>query len=260
MIISVVNAKGGTSKTTSSINLACYFGSIGKKVLFLDLDPQCNSTKFFLKIGIGRDIDRITLWDILYSFILEKKKNRIKEAVVSYSENIDLVPASLKLETFKEIIKSNSKRPLEVLKEILKPIKDNYDYIIIDCAPDLSVYFENAIELSDFILLPSTFDLFGIDGLSITIPTILEIKGNEFNNYRVFFSLFNSKATKIQDKLSEYYKQLEELGAVFPVNIPLDQSIKNAQADYMDIFSDPKFKSKAKSEYENLGKLIMELS
>ena len=139
----------------------------------------------------------------------------------------------------------------------MKPIRDNYGYIIIDCAPDLSVYFENAIEVSDFILLPSTFDLFGIDGLSITIPTILEIKGSDFTNYKAFFSLFNAKATKIQDKLSEYYKQLEDIGAVFPVNIPIDQAIKNAQADYMDIFSDPKFKSKAKTEYEKLGKLIM---
>jgi chromosome partitioning protein len=259
--ISIANAKGGVAKTTTALSLASYLSTHGQRVLLMDIDPQANATKTFLELGIGDVAEPPTMFEVLYQYVMERKKNILPEAIrqVPSNPNLSLVAATLRMEQFKDLIKANVKRPLEVLKELVKPVQKDYDYLIIDCPADLSIYVENAIELADYVLCPSIYDFYGIDGLSLIIPTINEIKGEDFEGYRVLYTLFNPRATKVQEKLRDYADMLEKMEKVFPTRIPVDQGVKNSQADSVDFMADKNYrKSKARLAYEELGAFVLE--
>jgi chromosome partitioning protein len=258
--IAITNAKGGVAKTTTALCVSSFLAEQGQRTLVLDIDPQANASKSLLELEIGEAVEAPTMQDVLYQYIMEKRNNITKSAIRPIRENLFLLPAALGMEQFKDLVKSHSKRPMEVLKNLVKPIEKQFDYLVIDCPADLSIYVENAIELADYILCPSTYDFYGIDGLSLLIPTIQEIKGDEFEDYRVLYTLFNSRATKIQAKLKEYADALdEELGKVLPFQIPIDQSIKNSQADNSDIMTSKSYKNtNARHAYEKLGHFVLE--
>jgi chromosome partitioning protein len=259
--ISVGNAKGGVAKTTTAQALAIYLSSNNKKTLVMDLDPQANITKSLLALEIGDFPGKPTMYEVFYSYIMERKKNIIAETArpVTGNENLFLLPATLKMEQFKDIIKGHAREPIKVLKELIKPIEKDYDYLIIDCPADLSIYVEGAIKASDYILCPSIYDYFGLDGLSLIIPTITEIKSDDFQNYKVLYTIFEAQSTKIQEKLKQFADELESTGNVLPFKIPKDQGVKNSQADCIDFMNDKTYsKSKAKLAYEKLGNFVLE--
>lgn len=257
--ISIMNAKGGVAKTTTALCLASYLASKDQRVLFLDLDPQANATKSYLKISVGYSAPPPTLYEVLYSYVMESRKNIVEEAIKQVRPNLSLLPATQKMEPFKDLVKSNSRRALDVLKFIMKPLQKQYDYLIIDCPADLSVYVENAIEMSDAILCPTTYDLYGLDGLSLVIPVMLEIKGDDFGNFRVLYTMHNPRATKIQEDIGKQAKMLDSMGKVLPFKIPMDQNVKNSQAKYQDLVNTATYKnSQARHAYTKLGEFVLE--
>ncbi|MDZ4055495.1 MAG: ParA family protein [Polynucleobacter sp.] len=257
--ISIMNAKGGVAKTTTALCLASYLATKGQRVLFMDLDPQSNATKTFLKLSVGYSAPAPTLYDVLYNYVMDSRKNIVATAVKEVAPNLFLLPASQRMEPFKDLIKSNSRRPLDVLKQIIKPLQKDFDYLIIDCPADLSVYVENAIEMSDTVLCPTTYDLYGLDGLSLVIPVLLEIKGDDFAQYRVLYTMHNARATKIQEDIGNHAKMLEAMRKVLPFKIPIDQSVKNSQAKHQDLISTPTYRnSQARHAYTKLGDYVLE--
>lgn len=257
--IAIANAKGGVAKTTTALCVSSYLADQGQRTLLLDFDPQANASKSFLELGIGEVVEPPTMYDVLYNFIMEKKQNIIKDAIRPVRENLAVLAATLRMEQFKDLVKVHARRPLEVLRALIKPLQKDYDYLVIDCPADLSVYVENAIELADYVLCPTTYDLYGIDGLSLMIPTINEIKGEDFQNYQVLYTLFNPRATKIQAKLKDYADLLENMGKVLPFQIPMDQTIKNSQADNLDLMTTKTYRNaNARRAYEKLGEYILE--
>lgn len=257
--ISIVNAKGGVAKTTTALCLVSYLASQGHSVLCIDLDPQANASKTLLNVAVGASVESPNLFDALYSYVMEDKKNIVKTAIQNVRENVDLLPAVGRMEAFKDIVKNQARKPLEVLKNILKPVQKQYDFIIIDCPADLSIYVENAIEISDHVICPSTYDIYGMDGLSMVIPIILEFKGSDFENYSVLYTRFNSQATKVQEHIGDLAQELEAMQKVLPMNIPMDQKVINAQALFGDLILDKKFKnSRARLAYQKLGNHIIE--
>ncbi|KAA3595851.1 MAG: ParA family protein [Calditrichaeota bacterium] len=258
--ITVTNAKGGVAKTTTAINISCYLASQGKSVLILDIDPQANITKNFLDLRMGSKTEGLTMYDVFHKYVVESKKNIVKQVIrkTKNSDNISILPATLKMEQFKDSIFLHSKERSKVLGKILKPIQNDFDYLIIDCPADLSVYVENSIDVADYIILPSIFDFYSIDGLSLAIPLIWDIKGEEFENFIVLYTMFNPRATKIQAELEEYSNQLESIDKIFETRIPIDQNIRNSQANFINLMSDPTYKkSKAKIAYEKFGNHIL---
>lgn len=258
--ISILNAKGGVAKTTTALCLASHLASRGSRVLFLDLDPQGNASQTLLKIPVGESAPSPTLYDALYSQVMDRK-NIIESAIKPIGEGLDLLPASQQMESFKDMIKSKSRRAVEVLKTMIKPVAGQYDHLIIDCPADLSVYVENAIEISDRLLLPTTFDLYGLSGLALVIPLLLEIKGDDFDAYRVLYTMHNARATKIKAEIGGLADELEQAGFVLPFKIPADQSVKNSQARNADLMADPASRnSQARQAYTNLGEYILDWS
>ena len=173
-IMAIVNQKGGVGKTTTSINLSAALGILGKKVLMIDLDPQGNATT-----GVG--VDKRNIGNSIYEVLTMRAS--IEEAIVkTKSVNLSVVPAYLNLagveleliELEKRYKDNNVKfnRVMRLKEELLK-VKDNYDYILIDCPPSLGILTTNALAAADSVLIPVQCEYYALEGIMQLINTIM---------------------------------------------------------------------------------------
>ncbi len=170
-VIAIANQKGGVGKTTTAINIAASLSAAEKQILLIDTDPQGNSTS---GIGIERDTLKGSLYDIynetksLEAIILETKLNYLKVAPSS----IDLIGTEIELagRTGRET----------VLKEAIEHIKQNYDFVFIDCPPSLSLLTLNALVAADSVLIPMQCEYYALEGLGMLTRTINLVK-DSFN-------------------------------------------------------------------------------
>jgi len=260
-IISICNAKGGVSKTTTALCLGEYLAGKGKKTLILDVDPQANATDTLLLNKIVEIIEGQTLYDVLENFLFNKNEININKIVrpAPGIENLFIIPAALEMEILKGSMKDRPLEPLYTLNNILKKLDPSYDYIIIDCPADLSVFVENSVKIADLVLIPTINDDYGIRALNMILPLIIKIKGETFQDYRIIYTLFNSRATRIEKKISSFVSKLEKDKKILPFRVPIDQQVRNWQSDSsLNFISDKAFeKSKARAAYQELGEYIM---
>ena len=166
-VVSIANQKGGVGKTTTSINLSTILAKKGKKVLMIDADPQGNASS---GVGIDRDEIEISVYDTLINDIqIEQivKKTKIKNLYICPS-NINLAGAEVELVS----MMSREHR----LKEKLDEVKENYDFIIIDCPPSLGLITLNAFTASDSVLIPVQCEYYALEGLGQLLNTISLVK------------------------------------------------------------------------------------
>ena len=172
--IAIVNQKGGVGKTTTSINLSASLGVLKKKVLIVDLDPQGNATT-----GIG--VDKGDIKSSVYE-VLVKKETILNSIIKTKSKNVHLLPAYLNLAgvdmeliELEKKAKANNEQFNRVmrLKDELSAVKDNYDFIIIDCPPSLGILTTNALAAADSVLIPVQCEYFALEGIMQLINTIM---------------------------------------------------------------------------------------
>ena len=164
-VIAIANQKGGVGKTTTSINLSACLAEKGKKVLLIDMDSQGNTTSGF---GFEKNELDKTVYEVL------REEVSIEEAIIPVEEcfeNLFLIPANRNL-AGAEIELVTRENMQYILKKQLEPIKDNYDFIIIDCPPALGMLTVNAMTASDSVLVPIQCEFYALDGLSQLIYTI----------------------------------------------------------------------------------------
>lgn len=166
-IIAIANQKGGVGKTTTSVNLAASLGVLEKKVLLIDADPQANATS-----GLGIDIENVEKGT--YE-ILEHTCTAQESIVQTSSPNVDLIPAHIDLVAIEIELVDKEKREY-MLKEVLAPIKDKYDYILIDCAPSLGLITLNALTAADSVIIPIQCEYFALEGLGKLLNTIKSVQ------------------------------------------------------------------------------------
>jgi chromosome partitioning protein len=183
-VIAIANQKGGVGKTTTTVNLGACLGEKGKKVLIIDMDPQGNTTS-----GFG--IDKETLFATSYEMVLGD--STAQESIIELPQyKIDLIPASIDLAGAEvELIGIDQRERL--LDEKVAKIKNNYDFILIDCPPSLNILTINAFRAADSILVPIQCEFYALEGLTQLISTInlvkqrlnpkIEIEGLVFTMY-----------------------------------------------------------------------------
>ena len=219
-IIAIANQKGGVGKTTTAINLSACLAEKGKRVLSVDMDPQGNMTS-----GLGLDKNSVdnTIYDLIIGEVT------IEEAVKrNIHENLDIIPTSIDLSGAEiELLDEENKE--YILKNALYKVKENYDFIIIDCPPSLSILTINAMTTADSVLVPIQCEYYALEGLSQLIHTVelvrdrlnqnLKIEGVVFTMYDARTNLSLQVVENVKDNLEQtIYK------TIIPRNIRLAEA------------------------------------
>jgi chromosome partitioning protein len=218
-IISITNQKGGVGKTTTSINLSASLVARGKRIMLIDMDPQGNAT-----VGCGVDPEGVprTIYDLL---LLE---STARETVVKSESGIDLITANEDLAGAQVELLNEIGRELR-LQKALVAIRDDYDYIFIDCPPALNVLTVNALVASHSVMIPMQCEYFALEGLSALISTIRKIR--ETLNptlkieglLRTLFDGRNSLANEVSKQLKTHFGD-KVYKTVIPRNVRLAEA------------------------------------
>ena len=219
--IAIFNQKGGVGKTTTNINLAACLAIRGKRVLVLDIDPQGNTTS-----GIG--VTKRNLKNTVYNILIDKNYDPKKAIIKTNIENLDLIPASVDLAGAEvELVEMEGRE--NALKVGLEKIKDDYDYLFIDCPPSLGLLTINSLAAVDSVLVPIQCEFYALEGVSQLVSTIELVKRSlnpKLEIQGVILSMFDGRTNlslQVVQEVKRYFGN-KVYATVIPRNVRLAEA------------------------------------
>ncbi len=225
VIISYFNAKGGVAKTTSCVNIGAIIASAEKKVLIVDIDSQASATAC---VGINEEELKLTIFDLL-----KNKKATLKDIknVIIHTkfDNLDIIPSNIGLSTADLELSGFMDREM-ILKNILEKLKDDYDYIFIDCPPNLALMSINSLSASDYIIIPVSPNFLSVKGIKHLVSAYNLIKKGvnpKLEIMGILITMYDSRkniAKDIRNQLSKVFND-----QIFDTVIRMNSQIEYSQ-------------------------------
>lgn len=246
-VISIANQKGGCGKTTTAINLAAALGLNGKKVLLFDLDPQAHAS-------LGLDVES---QDSIYNVIsnLTPRKLKIQNIIKSVDNTFDIVPSNILVGTLEQELADEIGRELK-LKEVIEPLRNQYDYVLIDCPPSLGILTVNSIRCSDELIIPvetSRFSMQGVDHL-MDIVKLVRDRLNHNVRCRVLITMFDSRLRHSFAMLSTFKERFK--GFLFETIVHINVKLKESAVMGKAVSAYDKY-CRGTKDYNTLAKEII---
>lgn len=213
-----VNQKGGVGKTTSAINIGAYIALAGKKVLLVDFDSQGNMSS-----GVGVSKDKPTVYELLSGE--SEPQDTIKHTMI---KTLDAISASIDLSGAAIELVDQDKREY-FLRDALEPLKDKYDYILIDCPPSLGILTLNGLAAADAVLVPMQCEYFALEGITLLLQTVKKVQKSINPNLvigGIFFTMYDSRTRLAQDvvlQVKSYFKDVV-FNTIIPRNVRLSEA------------------------------------
>ncbi|WP_379970882.1 ParA family protein [Ectobacillus sp. sgz5001026] len=219
-IISIANQKGGVGKTTTAVNLGACLAQLGKKVLLVDIDAQGNATT-----GVG--LEKSELKQCVYNILVEDEDVRdiIKPTVM---KDLFVIPATIQLAGAEIELVPTISREVR-LKRALQPIRDEYDYILIDCPPSLGLITINALTASDSVIIPVQCEYYALEGLSQLLNTVRLVQKHLNKNLAiqgVLLTMLDARTNlglQVIDEVKKYFRD-KVYRSIIPRNIRLSEA------------------------------------
>ena len=248
-IISFANQKGGVGKTTSAVNIAASLGVLGYKVLLIDLDPQGNATS---GVGIVKKNLKTTVFDLLTT-----DASAEEVTIKTRFTNLSVIPTNTTLARA-EYELADVENGEYVMKKKLDAVRSEYDYIIIDCPPSLSMLTVNAMTASDGVVIPMQCEFFALEGLSQLMFTISRIKthyNKDLNVTGILITMYNSRLILSMQVLNELRKHYAD--KIFETTVSRNVKLSEAPSFGAPVYYHEK-RSKGSVEYLNIAKELAE--
>lgn len=248
-IIAFANQKGGIGKTTSAINTAAALGLEGKRVLLIDFDPQGNTSS---GVGVNKRVLPTSAYDVIIA-----RANAEQAIMKTNFKGLSLLPSNMNLAGAEFELVSADNREYR-LRDALKPIEDDYEYMVIDCPPSLGILTLNALAASDGVVVPMQCEYFALEGLSQLVSTIRQVK--KLYNPRLeitglLITMFNGRlnlSLSVLEELKKYYKD-----RIFTTPVPRSVRLSEAPSYGKPIQYYDKY-SKGALAYEDIAKELMQ--